>query len=119
VHDSKSIFVRAATCGQLTKHIFDHGRGSHPNSKSLCQHGIQHILISARGRLFRQFRGSAIKFAHAIFETKAREPGCVRGERIRFNYACTGRNVIAMNRAQPSTHPVVAGSSHPKPTFPN
>src|SRR5438552_4165485 len=39
VHDSKSIFVRAATCGQLTKHIFDHSGGSHPNSKSLCQHG--------------------------------------------------------------------------------
>src|SRR5437660_4633080 len=28
VHDSKSIFVRAATFGQLTKHIFDHGGGS-------------------------------------------------------------------------------------------
>jgi len=35
VHDSKSIFVRAATFGQLTKHIFDHGGQSHPNSKSL------------------------------------------------------------------------------------
>jgi hypothetical protein len=36
VHDSKSIFVRAATFGQLTKHIFDHGGESHPNSKSLA-----------------------------------------------------------------------------------
>jgi len=30
VHASKSIFVPAATFGQLTKHIFDHGGGSHP-----------------------------------------------------------------------------------------
>jgi len=53
VHDSKSIFVRAATFGQLTKHIFDHGGGSHPNSKNLCQHGIQDLLISgkAEGKL--------------------------------------------------------------------
>ena len=40
MHDSKSIFVRAATFGQLTKHIFDHGGGSHPNCKSLCQHAL-------------------------------------------------------------------------------
>jgi hypothetical protein len=56
VHASKSIFVPAATFGQLTKHIFDHGGGSHPNSNSLCQHGIQHILI------FRQKRKAGLLF---------------------------------------------------------
>src|SRR5438132_10355696 len=50
VHASKSIFVPAATFGQLTKHIFDHGGGSHPNSNSLCQDGIQHILIFRQKR---------------------------------------------------------------------
>src|SRR6184192_24297 len=50
VHASKFIFVPAATFGQLTKHIFDHGRASHPNSNSLCQHGIQHILIFRQKR---------------------------------------------------------------------
>jgi len=39
MHDSKLIFVRAATFGQLTEQIFD-DEGSSLNSKSLCQHGV-------------------------------------------------------------------------------
>jgi len=39
MHDSKLIFVRAATFGQLTKQIFDH-ESSSLNSKSLCEHGM-------------------------------------------------------------------------------
>ena len=50
VHASKSIFVPAATFGQLTKHIFDHGGGSHPNSDGRCQHGIQHIFVFRQKR---------------------------------------------------------------------
>jgi hypothetical protein len=36
MHDSKLIFVRAATFGQLTEQIFDHETSS-LNSKSLCR----------------------------------------------------------------------------------
>src|SRR5207237_2778503 len=58
--------------------------------------------IFSRGSLFRQLRRSAIEFAHTIFETKTREPGCVRAEGVCLNHTGTGCNVIAMNR----THPI-------------
>ena len=48
VHASKSIFVPAATFGQLTKHIFDHGGGSHPNSDSRCQQAFNIFLSSGK-----------------------------------------------------------------------
>ena len=62
------MFVRAATLGQLTKHIFDHGGGSHPNSNSLCQHGIQHILISGKsGRQIVALPGfTSLQFAFVL-----------------------------------------------------
>jgi len=39
MHDSKLIFVRAATFGQLTEQIFD-DEGSSLNSKNLWQHVV-------------------------------------------------------------------------------
>src|SRR5258708_34629035 len=50
VHDSKPIFVRAATFGQLTKHIFDHGGSSSKLQKSLPAWHLTFRSLTKTGR---------------------------------------------------------------------